>query len=145
MIRIVPMTDAHVLAIVPQEQQAPELRTPEDRLREISAPRAAGSAWAVVDGDEVLLLGGVQTMWEGRGMAWVLLAEGAGRRMLSITRAVRRYLDALDYGRLEMYVDAGFWNGCRWAEVLGFRNETPQGMAGFLPNGNRAYMFGRAR
>jgi hypothetical protein len=29
--------------------------------------------------------------------------------------------------------------------MLGFVNETPDGMPGFLPNGNTAFMYGRVR
>lgn len=143
--KVLPMTDEHVLAIRPQRHQASAEASVDDRLAVARGLRAAGSAYAVVDGGEVLLLAGVQTMWPGRGMAWALLAETSGRRLVRLTRLVHRYLDALDFRRLELYVDAHFVQGCRWAEVLGFKNETPEGMPGFLPGGSRAFMYGRVR
>lgn len=143
--KIVPMADEHVLAMVPQQQQSDTACDPAERLRTARALKSQGSAWAVISlGGEVLALAGVAEQWEGRGLAWCLLAEGAGRHMVGLTRLVGRYLGALDYRRLEMYVDAQFGAGCRWAEILGFKNETPEGMVGFLPNGNRAFMYGRA-
>lgn len=136
------MTDEHALAIRPQAAQA---IAPEDRLKVARALSAMGTTWAILDGPEVLLIGGIQPQWDGRGMAAVLIAEGVGRRMVRLTKLIRRYLDALDYRRVEMYVDAQFGDGCRWAEMLGFVNETPQGMAGFLPDGGTAFMYGRVR
>lgn len=142
---VVPMQDHHVLAIRPQAAQAMDAGDPVIRLEQAKALQASGPAWAVVGEAGVLALGGVAEMWSGRGMAWVVLSQDAGRHMLALTRLVDRTLRALDYRRLEMYVDAQFAEGCRWARVLGFTNETPEGMVGFLPNGNRAFMYGRSR
>lgn len=142
-LRIVPMTEEHVLSLTPQAQQG-DMPAPDraDTARQLGA---CGSAWAILDGAEVLAVAGVAEQWAGRGMAWCLLSKDAGRKMLGITRMVLRYLNELDYRRIEMYVDAQFSEGCRWAETLGFKNETPEGMDGFFPNGNRAFMYGRTR
>lgn len=140
---IVPMTEAHVRAIEPQDAQM-ELSV-EDRVRDAEILKATGTAYAAVIDGEVMCIAGIQRQWDGRAMAWCLLSRHVGRRMVSLTRAMRRFLDALDYGRIEMYVDTQFSPGCRLAELLGFVNETPQGMRGFLPNGNSAFMYGRAR
>jgi hypothetical protein len=143
---LVPITDAHVLEFKPQRAQSEEACDPEIRLRTTRALKAQGSAWAAVaPTGEVLALAGVSEQWEGRGMAWCLLSEDAAKHMVGLTRIARRYFSAVDYRRLEMYVDAQFAAGCRWAELLGFKNETPGGMVGFLPNGNRAFMYGRGR
>ncbi len=140
---LAPMTPDHVLALTPQHKQAD---MPADaRVDTALALSSQGGAWAVLDGGEVLAIAGVAEQWPGRGLAWCLLSKDAGRRMVGITRMVGRYLGALDYRRIEMYVDAQFCEGCRWAELLGFKNETPEGMDGFFPNGNRAFMYGRTR
>jgi hypothetical protein len=143
---VVPMNDAHVRAIRPQQQQAAETGDVEQRVVETRALAALGPAYAAIDDDgTVLALAGVAHLWDGRGGAWALLSADAGRRMVVLTRSTRRYLDGLHYRRLEMYVDAQFIAGRRWAEMLGFVNETPVGMPGFLPNGNTAFMYGRVR
>lgn len=143
---VVPLHDAHVRAIRPQPQQVGEAGDVEARVLEVRALAASGPAYAAIDADgTVLALAGVAHLWDGRGGAWTLLSEDAGRRMVSLTRGIRRYLDGLHYRRLEMYVDAQFAAGRRWAEMLGFVNETPAGMPGFLPNGNTAFMYGRVR
>jgi hypothetical protein len=136
------MTDAHVLAIRPQEAQSVEAATAEARLSELALVRQQGPAWSVIGDEGVLALAGVVTAWTGRGVAWCLLSQEAGRQMIPLTRAVRAYLSGLSYRRIEMYVDAQFVPGCRWATLLGFRNEGR--MAAFFPNGNDAFMYGRA-
>lgn len=139
----VQLQEHHVRSLVPQSAQA-GIPT-EDRVADAMALAQAGPAWAVVAEEGVVCLAGVQPQWGGRAVAWALLSESVGRHMLALTRAAVRYFDGLDYGRIEMYVDAEFAEGCRWARLLGFTNETPGGMAKFLPNGNRAFMYGRAR
>ena len=140
---VAPATQQHVLSLAPQPQQGDMAL--EERVETARLLAAQGSAWAILDGGTVLAIAGVAEQWQGRGLAWCLLSKDAGIKMLGITRMVLRYLNALDYRRIEMYVDAQFCEGCRWAETLGFKNETPQGMDGFFPNGNRAFMYGRTR
>ena len=140
---IVPLQEHHVRAIQPQEAQSGQ--PVEERVRDAMGLAKTGSAWAVVGEEGVMCVAGVQAQWDGRGIAWCLLDRRAGGRMLTMTRTVMRYLDGLNYARLEMYVDASFQAGCRWAEMLGFKNETPNGMPRFLPNGNAAFMYGRTK
>lgn len=142
---VVPMNEAHARAIRPQQAQSGEAGDVEARVRDARALIAGGAAWAAIDDGGVLALAGVTSLWEGRGMAWCLLSDHAHTRMLALTRGVGRYLDGLKYRRLEMYVDAQFEAGQRWARMLGFKNETPGGMKSFLPNGNGAYLYARVR
>ncbi len=92
---------------------------------------------------EPLAVCGLMPFHPGRSMAWAFLSENAGPHMVGITRAVRRFLDMKAPRRCEMYVDAGFDAGCRWAELLGFQRE------GFLrafdANGGDQIMFARIR
>lgn len=104
---------------------------------------AAGPAWAAIADGEVIACAGLVPVWEGRAYAWALLARGAGRHMLRLTRQIRSRLDAAGYRRVEMAVDSGFGAGCRWATLLGFRLETPFPMQGYLPNGKAAYLYAR--
>jgi hypothetical protein len=140
---IVPLQEHHVRALTPQQAQAGQSEA--ERVHDAMALAQSGSGWALVCEEGVAAIAGVQAQWGGRGVAWCLLSDLAGAHMVPLTRAVRRYLDGLDYARIEMYVDAQFAEGCRWARLLGFKNETPEGMPRFLPNGNTAFMYGRTR
>jgi hypothetical protein len=142
---VTPLTEADVRAIEPQAAQ--DLPT-EARVALVMAQAQAGPCAAVVaDDGTVLLLGGVITdeNWPGRGVGWTVLSRHAGPHMRQLTRIVATWLDGLGFPRLEMYVDAQFPQGCRWARLLGFALETPLPMRRFLPNGNGAYLFGRVR
>lgn len=140
---IAPLKAHHVQALIPQQAQSD--MTQSDRVASAMALAQSGSSYALVCEEGVAAIAGIQPQWGGRGVAWCLLSAMAGSHMLAITRAVRRYLDGVDYARLEMYVDAQHAEGCRWARMLGFRNETPEGMPRFMPNGNTAFMYGRAK
>lgn len=145
MIRPAPLTEAHARALVPQPAQAAELDDAA-RVALILAQAQAGPSVAMLGpGGAVLCVGGVITDpgWPHRGIAWAVLAAGAGPYMRPLTREVRVWLDGRRLRRLEMYVDAQFTQGARWARMLGFKLETPLPMRHFLPNGNGAYLFGR--
>lgn len=101
--------------------------------------------WTAKDGELILGCGGAWELWGGRALAWSLLSGEAGSHMLSVHKAVYRFLNGLPMRRIETYVDADFKAGHRWAEMLGFKLETPEGMKGFLPDGKAAFMYARVR
>lgn len=82
------------------------------------------NSWTgVVDGTPIACAGTIQ-QWPGRHMAWAYMGRNTGRHMVWITRAVRANLAQVK-GRIELTVRADFAAGQRWAEMLGFRVETP--------------------
>lgn len=88
------------------------------------ALRAGGLAFTVEDdgGRPVSSIGLVE-LWEGRALAWAIMSAGAGRHLLGITRAVRRFLAVSPWRRIEAGVECSFAAGHRWARVLGFKLE----------------------
>lgn len=108
------------------------------------ALQAAGNAYTAIDGDEPVACCGLVEQWEGRALAWALLAENIGPgRFVRVTRAVRRFLDMADYRRIEMQVDAEHAQAIRWAQMLGFEVEAM--LRAFLPDGRDAFQFVRIR
>jgi hypothetical protein len=105
----------------------------------------AGPCFTGMRGDEVIICAGVFEVWENRAMAWALLSKNAAANMLAIHKAVRGYLLQAPYRRIEATVDAGFEDGRRWAEMLGFVQETPEPMRAFLPNGGDCYLYARVK
>lgn len=136
------LADLTDFRIQPQQMGIAELADPEYAryLQEngvcFTARRHNGTIVAVV---------GLLDQWEGRALAWAILAHDAGDRMLALTRAIADYLDVSDYRRIEATIDVGFLQGERWAKRLGFVNETPNSMAGFYPNGHAANLYARVR
>ncbi|HVO02199.1 MAG TPA: hypothetical protein VMT54_08355, partial [Candidatus Cybelea sp.] len=83
----------------------------------------AGPAWTALDEAMPIACAGFQMPWPGRAIAWAVLSLHAGRRMLAVTRAVTRALDAAAAERIEAHVLVGFDAGLRWAAALGFKRE----------------------
>lgn len=143
MIRIVSLTDDHIQALDLQDEQ--RRFAPDEMMAIAQAQAGYGPSWAAVDGDYVLAIGGMCVCWPTRAVCWAGLSRHVGRRMVALTRVVRALMDAQPFTRLEMYVAAESANGCRWARLLGFTNETPTPMRAFLPDGSAAYLYARTR
>lgn len=134
--------DLHSFALQPQQVTADEIVSDgygqylKDNGPCFTVRRSDGSTIAVV---------GLLDQWEGRCLAWAILAQDAGRELLPLTRGIAKYLDASPYHRFEATIDAGFAQGHRWAKLLGFELETPKPMRKFYPNGNDAFLYARVR
>lgn len=91
---------------------------------------------------KVIACAGIIPLWNGRSQAWSVISKDIGPSgMVLLTRAVGRFL-SMQSGRIEMYVIEGFKAGYRWADMLGFRQESVP-MIGFFPNGGSAVLFAR--
>lgn len=141
MIRFERMTIEHARAIRPQPSQND--LTEDERVTELVSASTKGDAWTFFAGDKLLGIAGITALWSGRAMVWMLMDEGAGRHLLPLTRFLSAMIDEYGYPRVEMFVDATFAAGCRWAKMLGFTLETPVPARRYMPNGNDAYLYAR--
>lgn len=91
-----------------------------------SSLAGAGPAFTAVtdDGRPIGSIGLVE-QWEGRALAWAVLAADAGRWLLPITRGVREFIALEPFHRIEAAVPVDFAEGHRWAQLLGFKLEAP--------------------
>lgn len=138
------MTEAHVAALEPQDEQAD--LTLEERMHVATSQAGYGPSWAALDeAGQVLAIGGMCESWPGRAICWSGLSRHIGPRLLAVTRELRRVMDAQPYQRLETFADAGSEVAQRWARLLGFELETPTPMRRFLPDGRAAYLYGRVK
>jgi len=102
-----------------------------------------GEAWTgLVDGKPVACIG-VADMGFGRGEAWALLSQDAGRSMLQITRAVERWLRVGPYRYLQIHTAESFVAAHRWATMLGFASRGC--LPGYCENGEDALIWTRTR
>ena len=102
---------------------------------------AAGPAYSAVDGDAVFACAGLIPQWNGRALAWALIAAEAGRHMVGIHKAVRRALDVHPFRRVETAVVSDFVQGHRWATLLGFEREGR--MRAYTPEGQDCDLYAR--
>jgi hypothetical protein len=88
--------------------------------------RLPGAALTALEGDHVLMTGGLMPTGDQMAVLWAVLADDAGAHMVRLDKAVRRFLAIHErYRRLEASVQQDFPEGCRWLELLGFEREGP--------------------
>lgn len=102
-----------------QRAQAGQVMTPT----ELAAAISAGPAYGLAYRGRLLALGGIATIWPGRGYLWGLLAEGLGSSMTPIHRVVARALAETSLDRIEAYIDQDHEAAGRWIRLLGFEQE----------------------
>lgn len=108
-----------------------------------SVEKPAGQALTVLDGENVIMCGGIVPMGPNTGVLWAVLSANAGRHMLWLHRATLRFLDVEPRRRIEATVEEGFPAGCRWLELLGFEFEGR--MRGYGDNGETHLRYARVR
>ena len=123
MIESVPYRPEHLLALAlqPAQQWLASSVTRAEAEALAQCPRAI----AVVDGDRVLGVAGVQEYWQDRAMVWAFLGANLEKQFLAGHRIAKRFLDETNVQRLEAFVEVGFKQGHRWLELLGFEVELP--------------------
>lgn len=112
-----------------------------DQLRDIERSQFS---YSIIDGERILLVGGLAEYWEGRGEAWAHLNAYSKKDFVILTRHVRRYLDSLPHRRIEASVEVDFKRGRRWVKALGFTLEVER-LRKFLPNGKDCAMYARVK
>lgn len=81
-------------------------------------------AFTAIEGDKVYACGGLVEEWQGVARAWMLITGQMDGKFIRVHRAVKSGLDKYTgFHRIEMSVAKGFTEGCRWAEMLGFKYE----------------------
>lgn len=103
----------------------------------------SGPCFTGIHNGEIIACSGVIKQWDNRAIAWALISENAGRQFVRIHKAVKRFLDTTDFNRVEAFVDAGFEEGHRWIQMLGFQREGY--MREFSPNGSDAVLYARIK
>lgn len=105
--------------------------------------KKAGPAFsAQVDGEIIASLG-IIPQWEHRAIAWGLIGARANRHLLSVHKAVERFLKMSEYRRIETSVATNFAEGHRWARMLGFEREGT--MRAYTPEGFDCDLYARVR
>lgn len=106
--------------------------TENEALSYISEPavvdgfEASNHAFSATTDGEVISMGGVHQIWQGRALAWMVFSDDIStREFLYVHRFVLNFLEnaAEEFPRVELTVVDGFRNGHRWAKMLGFECE----------------------
>lgn len=139
MVECVPFAPEHAerIRLQPCQQAGHALSSPQ-----AYRAMAAMPSFSVVDGDEVVMSGGIVELWPGRAICWALLAEHIGHRMTACVRATRKFLTSVTPHRLELDVQEGHEEGHRFARMIGFEKETER-LRAFYPDGSDGTMYVR--
>lgn len=144
MVTILPFQANHLAAL--NLQPAQEYMLPYVQADQYAvALEGSGPAYSALADGRIIACAGVATIWQGRGAAWALLAQGGPCHFTAVHRAVRAFLDGCEFRRVEAYVDPEFHAARRWMHLLGFRLETPEPMAGFGEDGRPMLLYARIR
>ena len=136
-----PCHPKHIFLIKPQEG---DIKNKEYYMApdfaELITNNIALSAWI---GDKCIGAAGIIDIFPHKAIAWTLLGADAGPHMLELTRKIKNFFGMYDKGRIEMTVVSDFAPGHRWAKLLGFTCETPNGMKKNGVHGNDEHLYSR--
>lgn len=103
-----------------------------------------GEAYSVRnESGEIILCAGLCKEWEGRAVAWALFTDGIRLKMVSLVRAIKRYLLIQPFRRVEAYIYVDHLEGIRLAEMVGMKFEGT--MKAFSPEGKDMYLYARVK
>jgi hypothetical protein len=105
--------------------------------------KSAGSCYTAFAGAQVIACAGAFQVWDGRAQAWAMLSTSLPQYVLSVHRAVKRFLDDYQVRRVECTVDPRSKLAVRWAVRLGFSYEGT--MPGYTPQGDTMDLYARVR
>lgn len=91
----------------------------------------AGRADTVIHNGLVMVCAGVFPQSPTMGQGWALLSKHSGRVLLETTRHFKAFYKSCEYARIETPVRCDFDAAVKWIKLLGFTNETPQGMKNY--------------
>lgn len=142
---ILPFINAHLLGFKPQREQMIINKYLQDETY-IQTVAEHGIAWTGIDDGEVKLIAGIFQPHNHIGMAWAILSEGSQTSLFSMTKHIKSYLNSCDIPRIETAVRRDFKDGHRWANMLGFTNETPdRGMISYGIDGETYDLYARIK
>ena len=99
-------------------------------------------SYTLADGEKILACWGFIPYWPGRSMLWAVISKDTGPKMKALYKIAKDSIDC-HKGRIEFDVVSDFEQGIKWANMLGFKCETPEPMKNYYPNGKDAYLFAR--
>lgn len=89
---------------------------------------------------KLLCIAGIAPLWPNVGEGWAIFAKDVKENFLEIHKIVKKFIKESDFNRVQMTVKFGFYEGHRWARLLGFELECPR-MKHYLPTGEDVSMY----
>lgn len=127
MLELVPLNRDHVVDVYPRRRgEALEFGLPET-MALVGNACANGIAYAAIDGDKVIAVGGVFLSHENVGSAWILGTDEIKEYSKDFTKILKESIpiifEEMRLNRLQADVIMSQPNWIRWAKYLGFKEE----------------------
>ena len=133
----------HIKYINPQEvDRTNKLLYQTEEFKQAVRENFSISAWV---GNQCIGAAGLIQVHPHRAIAWAMLSADAGPYMLSVTRKIKNFFKSQPTKRIEITVLEGFKEGHKWAKLLNFTLETPEGMRGHGVGGETEYLYSRVK
>lgn len=123
MIRVVDLAPCHLAVLDVQPQQRDAIAMLDEAAMEMLC---VPGSYTVLEGDRPIICGGVMEIVPWRGLAWSFVAGNLQHMFVHAHRVAKRIIDVAPFPRIEFEVDCDFDEGHRWAQLLGFKLETPR-------------------
>jgi hypothetical protein len=122
------LNDSHISEVLGNLRSLDINETPKALVIDSNILTSGGSvAYALVELDKTIAIGGVRELWHGCGEAWLMASEDAKLYPVSLTKAAINILleaDAKGFVRIQCTVDCRYGMGQSWVEKLGFHVES---------------------
>lgn len=140
---LVPFHVHHVQYMVLREFDKRVFLSMPNSAKELIAHERSGYAWTGIVGTEIIMAGGITTVWDGVACAWLLSTPLVDKYKFFlhkvVVNAIMLAVKAKKLHRVETTILADHTVSQRWAERLGFANEGL--MRRFDSRGNDYYRY----
>lgn len=144
MIEVVEFKKEHMIELVNEPHNA--MLKPMIQEAQLAAIEGAKLSYSILESStkKVLFCGGVSEYWKNRGECWAVFHDHVKDHFVQIHRAVKRYFQMVDVGRIEAAVKVDFEEGHRWIKLLGFKKEA-ECLKRYLPDGSDVSLYVRIK
>jgi hypothetical protein len=147
--KLIAFQPEHALAILGYSLRNENSMGYQDAEKQARLYAAAGEGFTFTHDGEIVGCGGIMMLRRGLGEAWTLVSSRHDVHPLKIHRTTKRMLEILMAKHSLRRVQASTLKsdpyGAQWLALLGFKCETPDGMAGFGLNGEIYYLYAKVR
>lgn len=142
---IIPFKPEHLVGFEIQNGQ-PEMKAYLEMPDYGDTLLSVGGGYSLFDNNTILACGGLAHNSEHKALAWLLISKNfKTEHMTFLAKNIKNGLNQSTYSRIEAIIRKGFPQAYRFAELLGFKCETPNGMSNWFSSGETAYLFSRIK
>lgn len=142
MFKVVPFEEIHAEPLIREEINKDTPREFfEGHLTEL---KQNTMSYTFMVGDDIVAVGGIAKLWEGRGYIWLIFSEKLKKHPVAAYRGMKAFLKKQPYRRLELDTPTNRRFDDRRARFMGFKLECPFAKS-YYPNGEDRALYSWVR